>query len=198
MLAAGRWRLRAAVVALVLVAGAGVYFTTFMSLPARERIVNVGGGTGRLDLWTVGARMVTEEPLLGVGVGNFPVSSIHYLLRPGAIERAEFIITTPRMAHNTYLQSFAELGILGGLVFIAIVSISLACVIGALRTFRDRGDVSMELLTRGVLVALIGYLAASVVISENYSKLMWIMLGLGPALLAVALRSSSSELEASR
>lgn len=83
-------------------------------------------------------------------------------------------------------------------MFIAIVSISLACVIGALRTFRDRGDVSMELLTRGVLVALIGYLAASVVISENYSKLMWIMLGLGPALLAVALRSSSSELEASR
>jgi O-antigen ligase len=189
VLAAGRWRLRVVAVACVLIGSVGLYFTAFAPLPARERVTNIGGGTGRLDLWTVGARMVESEPLLGVGVGNFPVASIHYLLRPGAIERAEFIITTPKVAHNTYLQFFAELGVLGGTLFLGIVLFSITCALRAAHIFRGTQDEQMEILMRGLVVALAGYLTAIVFISANYSKLMWILLALGPATLAVAGRS---------
>jgi hypothetical protein len=44
----------------------------------------------------------------------------------------------------------------------------------------------MELLSRGLLVALAGVLAADFFISEEFSKQLWFLLGLGPALLGVA------------
>jgi O-antigen ligase len=189
VLASGRWRGRAAAAGLAVVSCGVTYFALFASLPARERVTNFGGdGTGRLDLWTIGGRMVADEPLRGVGVGNFPVSSVQYLLRPGAIERPDFIITTPKVAHNTYLQFFAELGAIGGLLFVAIVIYCGVCAMRAVRSFERQGDVSMEILARGLVVALAGYLTAIVFISENYSKLMWILLALGPALLAVSRR----------
>ena len=68
-----------------------IYFSLFAALPARERVTDLSGGTGRTDLWTVGWRMVQDRPLLGVGVGNFQNASIHYLLRPGAIQRDDLI-----------------------------------------------------------------------------------------------------------
>jgi hypothetical protein len=44
----------------------------------------------------------------------------------------------------------------------------------------------MEILARGLVVGLGGYLVTLMFISENYKKLLWILLALGPVLLAVA------------
>ena len=38
---------------------------------------------GRSTLWQVGWRMVEDQPVRGVGVGNFQSSSINYILEPG-------------------------------------------------------------------------------------------------------------------
>jgi hypothetical protein len=57
------------------------------------------------------------------------------------------------------------------------------------------GDERMELATRAVLVALLGILAADFFISGIYSKQLWLLLALGPALLAVARSETASELE---
>jgi len=186
---AGRWRGPMLIAAGAVCASAVFYFATVASLPARERVTEVGTGTGRTDLWTVGLRMVSAHPLEGVGVGNFQDASVHYLLQPGLIHRADFIITTPKIAHNTYLQAFAELGIPGGVMFILIVASGAGCMLAAARTATARGDLELELLTRGAFVATTGFLAASFFISENYSKLMWLLLALGPPMLAIARRS---------
>jgi O-antigen ligase len=183
---AGRWRARVVAAGLALLGMALVYFTMFASLPARERVTNVGGGTGRLDLWTVGGRMVEDNPLIGVGAGNFTTSSVHYLIRPGLIERGDFIISQPKVAHNTYLQVAAELGIPIAALWIGIILFSVGCAAAAARVFARSGDESLELLARGVFVSLVGYLAAIMFISEMYSKLLWLLLAVGPALLAVA------------
>ena len=130
--------------------------------------------------------MVQAHPVRGVGVGNFKSASIHYLLRPGALQRDEFIVDTPKVAHNTYLQVLAEEGVLGEVLFLSIIGFSLLSMLRAARIYERLGDSSMELLSRALLVALAGVLAADFFISDQFSKQLWLLLALGPALLAIA------------
>jgi O-antigen ligase len=184
---AGRWRARVLALAGTVAALAIAYFAFFASLPAKERVFNIGGsgGTGRLDLWTVGLRMIEAHPLNGVGSGQFAESSVHYLLRPGLIESGAFILSTPKVAHNTYLNIVAELGIVGGALFMAVLIVCLACALLAVRSARLAGDERMEILLRGFVVGFGGYLVTLIFLSENYGKLLWILMAMGPALLAV-------------
>jgi O-antigen ligase len=186
---AGRWRGRALVVAGLGISIVVIYFASFAGLDARDRVTTVQGGTGRSDLWTIGWRMVKDEPIHGIGSGNFPISSIHYLVQPGVIERDDFIISTPKVAHNTYLQIFAELGIVGLALFLTIVGFAISCALKAAQWFGRHGDTQMELVSRGMVVALVGILTADFFISEMYGKQLWLMMGLGPALYGVARRT---------
>lgn len=183
----GRWRGRIAVAVLGVVLTGVTYFALFASLPAKERVTNTtGGGTGRLDLWTVAERMIVDRPLEGVGTGQFQSSSVHYLLQPGAIQRGDFILSQPKVAHNTYLSVLAELGIVGGALFGALIVVSVVSLLRAAALYRRRADPRMEILVRGLAVGVMGYLVTLLFISENYSKLFWIVLALGPVVLAVA------------
>jgi O-antigen ligase len=185
----GRWRMRVVIVAACIALTGVVYFSQIASLPSRERISNIGGGgTGRVDLWTVGGRMVQAHPVIGIGVGNFQTSSIHYLLQPGAIQRDDFIIQTPKVAHNTYLQVLAEMGIVGGVLFIGIIGFCLWSLLRAARRYARLGDAAMEIRIRTLFVGIAGLLTAYFFISEMYSKLLWLLLALGPALLAMSHR----------
>lgn len=188
VLVGGRWRGRVLALCGTLALLAVAYFAFFASLPAKERVLDVssGGGTGRLDLWTVGLRMIEAHPFNGIGTGQFAISSVHYLLRPGLIESGAFILSTPKVAHNTYLNIVAEDGIVGGALFAAILVFCLACMLLAIKRTRQAGDERTEILLRGLLVGFGGYLVTLMFLSESYAKLLWILLSLGPVLLAIA------------
>jgi O-antigen ligase len=188
-LLAGRWRGRTLVVVALGMAAVVIYFASFAGLDARDRVTTVEGGSGRADIWKVGWRMFEAEPIHGIGSGNFPISSIHYLIQPGVIERDEFIISTPKVAHNTYLQILAELGLVGITLFLTIIGFSISCALRAARWFGRNGDTQMELVARGMIVALVGILTADFFISEQFGKHLWLLLGLGPALYGMARRS---------
>jgi hypothetical protein len=173
---------RVAVIGLAALLVGATYFTTLATPEVREHISSVGSGSGRLDLWNVGWRMVQDEPLRGVGAGNFQESTIHYLLEPGAIQEDEHIVGTPRVAHNTYLEIVAELGIVGLVLFGGLVA---GCLLAAARAaveFARRGERTGEILSRGVTIALIATLVADLFGSRQFEKELWILLGLGPAL----------------
>lgn len=183
---AGRWRpMIISTMAVVALIGVG-YFALVAPQASRDRITKVDGGTGRTDIWRIGGRMVSAHPVRGVGSGNFQNTSGHYLLqKPGAV-RYDYFIDKPKVAHNTYLHVLAELGFVGLSLFLAIIAFALVSAFKAAKTFMRAGDLDMELLTRGLLLAMIGLLSADFFISGQYSKQLWLLLGMGPAMLAIA------------
>jgi O-antigen ligase len=193
---AGRWRLAISVMLVLVATGGVIYFTQLAPLPARERITTSNGGTGRSDIWKLGLRMVRAHPITGVGVGQFPVVSPDYALQPGELMRADLIFSTaPKVTHNTYLEILSELGFPGLLLFLGAIATCLACALRAARLWARRQQRSMEALARGVLLGLIGMLTADFFISDMYTKLLWVLLAICPALLSLA-RSEASEAEA--
>ena len=183
---AGRWRApatAAAVVAIVAVVG---YLAVLASPQDYGRVTELGTGTGRVDLWTVGFRIIEDRPLLGIGADNFRTTAIDYVVRPGVLREDEFIVNEPEEVHNIYLQVLVELGLVGFALFAAVVSIAVRCVLRAAAVLKAVGDSIGELLARALLVAILGNLVANFFASEIYSKQFWLLLALGPALLGLA------------
>ncbi len=188
----GRWRLPA--LTLLLVAGLSVlvYFGSIATPAERDHITANNGGTGRTSTWKVGWRMVEANAIKGVGGDNFRTSSIHYLLEPGTVPRSDFIVEHPHVAHNMYLEVLADLGIVGLTLFLAIIAFALKAALDAARTFQGSGDERMELLARALIVAVAALLAADFFLSEQYSKQLWLLLALAPAMRAVAQRGEAN------
>jgi O-antigen ligase len=194
---AGRWRMAITIMLTLVAVGGVVYFTQLAPLPARERVSAAKGGTGRTDLWTVAWRMVKAHPLNGVGVGNFPNTSADYTLRPGLIERTDLIFNErPFVTHNTYLQIMAETGIPGLLLFLGIIGSCMSWALRAARIWERRGDRTMEALARSMFLGLCGMLVADFFISVMYSKLLWVLLALGPATYAIARHEDDADADA--
>ena len=182
----GRWRVPMIGFAGVVIVLSLGYFALFADAEQRERITALDGGAGRTDIWAVGWRMVEVNPVGGVGAGNFPVSSVRFLLAPGAIRADKFIVDEPAVAHNMYLELLAEEGVVGLALFLFILGFGVVSALRAARAFGEKGDERLELLARSVAVALIALLAADFFGSFQFSKQLWLLLALGPALYRIS------------
>lgn len=195
---AGRWRPKVLVVALI-VAGLGVTYYSLVATPeSLSRITGffAGGGTGRTDLWTIATQVIGDHPVLGVAAGNFQVVEPTYAYGTLNITSVEFVVDTPKVVHNTYLELWAELGFFGLAAFLVLVVGALVVGGRGLRLVVDSEDRTSEALARGLLVGYVGILAALVFISGQYEKQFWLLLGLLSALHAVGRASMSSRSEA--
>lgn len=178
-LLAGPLRARLIAVALTTIA-LGISYFTFTGVPdqfQRLTAFSAGGGTGRLDLWRVTIEMIRDHPLLGVGHGNFQVVEPLYATRNINITFIEFVVDTPKVAHNTYLELLTELGPVGlGAFLVLLVGASLTAVRAA-RVFSQLGDRVLEIETRALLIGFLGTLAAFMFITAQYEKQLWLLLG---------------------
>ena len=185
VLLGGRWRGRAARLLLIVAIVTPVYLFVLAPSAALQHLSS-SSSSGRTDLWKVGLKMFEANPVAGVGSGNFTVASIHYVQQAGDITRADLIVDVPHAAHNTYLEIIDELGVPGFLMFLTIVIGSISAALRAARIYERRGDTSFELMSRGVALAVIALLTADFFITNEYEHLLWLLLALPPALLAVA------------
>ena len=186
-----RRRAYAALMALVLIGVAAVYFSA--TPDALDRLTRAtDGGSGRTGLWTVAERAYADSPVLGVGLNNFSAVAPDYTRQPGALERVQKIAEQPTVVHNLYLQQLTETGIIGFLLLMGVMVAALAAAWRAGRLAENKGDGDLEVLARAILVANIGMLAASLFISDAVDRRVWILLALGPAALAIARRSRTS------
>jgi O-antigen ligase len=154
---------------------------------ALERITNTdNGGNGRTDLWTVAGRMVADHPIVGVGLNQFREESSNYVRAPGTLDYVDLIVEQPHVVHNTYLQLLAETGAIGLALYLLVAGLALAASWHAARLMRERGRPDLEALAQAVFVGQVGILAASTFLSIGDDFRAWLLLGLGPALLALA------------
>ncbi|MBV9421316.1 MAG: O-antigen ligase family protein [Solirubrobacterales bacterium] len=181
----GRWRAQAFALLVAATAAAAVYLIVLAPSSASQHLVT-SSSTGRTDLWKVGVRMWTAHPLVGVGLANFPISSVHYVQQPGALTRADLIVDVPKVTHNMYLEILDELGPLGLIAFLTLAGASIVAALRAARRFESAGDVSFELLSMSLALAIVGLLCADFFISGQYERLLWLLLALPPPLLALA------------
>jgi O-antigen ligase len=152
------------------------------TVTARVLHFTANGGSGRTDLWTIGRQVARDHPIVGIGIGNFEDVEAAYASRTTNLPAVDIVIDNPHVVHNSYLEVLAELGVVGLTLFVAFVAGALALGWRAVRAFTRSGDTDLELLGRGLLVALVGMLAASVFLSAEYEKQLWLLLGLAIAL----------------
>jgi O-antigen ligase len=171
---AGPLRPRALVVALlVVVAGVG-YYTVAASLETRERIANftAEGGAGRSDQYRIALEMTADNPVLGVGLANFPVEEPAYTAQDIRLERVRQILEIEPVVHNSYLEPLAELGPLGLAGFLVAVA---GPAVLARRWIRRHPT---DTLVVGLLLGLLGLLVAYFFLSGQYEKQLWLLAGL--------------------
>lgn len=119
----------------------------------------------RLDLWESATRMTIENPVLGLGPGSFQLVHSDYLDRlPDDVNHRLDV------AHNTYLETSSELGVLGLLAFLAVLGTAFASVVR--RRARDP-------LAGAVASALAGTAAAAAFVTEQYFLPLWLLAALG-------------------
>jgi putative inorganic carbon (hco3(-)) transporter len=123
----------------------------------------------RLMRWQAAARMLADAPLFGVGPGGFRE---HY----SSVSRLAEIAEPTAVAHNMYLEVGAELGMLGLIVFVAMIVAAFVMSEKALRTGADRS------LVVAVQASLLAIVVASAFLSEQYYFPLWSMVAIACAI----------------
>jgi O-antigen ligase len=150
---------------------------------ALHRLTQFGGtGTGRTELWRIAWRVARSNPIVGVGLNNFMVQESHFVQLPGALTAVAMIVETPHVVHNMYLQAFAETGIIGFALLIAIVVALLRSGILAARRFDRAGAGDLATLARGVVVAEVAVFVSLIFLSDGPDERFWVLFAVGAAL----------------
>ena len=176
----GRWRRSAARLSAVALIILVAYFLIFASSSSLQRVTS-SNSDGRNTIWLVAARMFEANPVLGVGTGNFQNAARLYLVRPGFTESGYLIITIPKPAHNVYLEMLATLGVPGLIFLLAVFVGGAAAALRAAHIFERVGDAELELLTRCIVLGLIGYLASDFFLPDLQLKQFWLVFAVGVA-----------------
>lgn len=117
--------------------------------------------TGRYHTWSEGLSLVKEYPLTGLGVGAAADTMSKYGV-------SDIYITT----HNMYLKLFIEIGILGGLLYLAIFAITIF-------QLRKSKDYKIRALYTGLsLCILLNGIVGSIVSAFPDLTLFWIIAGI--------------------
>lgn len=118
---------------------------------------------GRLEAWSEGVQMLKESPLWGVGFGNF-------------LEHHDLV------AHNSFVQCFAELGLVGYTLWLALLFGTLS----SLSLLRHRDETSLAGWASALRLSLLTFLTGALLLSRTYSPALFLLLGVAVALLATA------------
>jgi len=175
-----------------------------------EEGASKGTGAERVYEWKIGWRMFLDNPILGVGQGNFPYVFRKYEVEAGHGEKGfHGRSVAGRAAHSIYFTMIPELGIVGtslflGMVFTALKDLKAIKTRASSRARRAAGvgggsgsrpgrfrpadpmsdrEYALALALEG---GLISFLVSGAFISVLYYPNFWILLGFIAALKAIS------------
>jgi O-antigen ligase len=169
------------------------YWTSMGTILHPKDDYNYNDSEGRVEVWKRGLGYMIHNPVVGVGVAAYPVAE-------GGSDLAQALASEGKgfkwsVAHNSFLETAAELGIPGGLVFIAILVVT-AYGLGTL-SLRGRWGPWITrretALSQMLIGGLIGFSVAGFFVSAEYFAYLYFILGLAVGLMKlVRLRALAS------
>jgi len=149
-----------------------------------EQEIQEGSVDKRKHYVEAGVEVFLEEPVLGVGIGNFGRAVV--AIDPTYRER-----DITRVAHNMYLEFFVENGVFGGLLFLALLG---SAVLHSWRyDRRNKSEYSAYGLGFCVVMSLAALLFSGLFLSIGKSAELWFLVGLGFAFQAMSKAAGKSE-----
>jgi O-antigen ligase len=125
----------------------------------------------RVEAVISGVNMFLSHPFFGVGYGEFRNASINYSL--GVYSNFD----TRMVAHNSYIEMFAELGILGGIPFVLIMYRSgkryLSIMKAKLSSNRAFNNIIFSLF-----LGWTGLMVGQIFLSAQVKKQLWLIVGI--------------------
>jgi putative inorganic carbon (hco3(-)) transporter len=155
-------------------------------------------GSGRTYLWLAAWTSIEERPWLGLGYGGFrPASNELLLATPGVDLDVYPLKPRGQPAHNAYIGSLAELGILGLILYLGLLVSTAETLRRAARRGREVGAFFASSMAGALLLALVAWAAIATFISAETGRAFWIILGITLALpKVIASETASTESEA--
>jgi O-antigen ligase len=152
------------------------------------RLESVGSsdetGSGRTALWRAARTSVGERPLLGLGFGAFPVAVDDLMRRTPGIDfrHIELHPGGGSEAHDVYVSGLAETGLPGLALLLGLLTATAAALRRAAAAARHVGADGLRRAANALLFALAGWSVASVFLTTETSRALWIVVGLALAL----------------
>jgi O-antigen ligase len=147
----------------------------FFVFAGRQTELAVGEGTAqeRIQLWSNGLTLFRQAPVFGIGYGRF-------------VEEVE------KVAHNSFVHTFAELGFFGGTIFLGAFAIAFRSVqrLGASDTAAAMIDPDLLRLRPYLLAIMAGYVVGMMSLSRAYVVPTYVILGLAAAYVEIGRASS--------
>lgn len=138
----------------------------------------------RLELWKAGLRMVVENPLTGVGLGNF---------KPLVTEFADSEAFEGGVAHNSYVEIAAEMGLPGLVAFVAVLWSALGSLQNVAQQSVESEPLLLQRVAQGLQAGLLGAAVAIFFVSAQYQKLFWLTIFLSTCLPSIVSGPTTSE-----
>jgi len=144
------------------------------------------GDQGSVDthvaLMRSGVRMMLAHPAFGVGLDNFRWR-VPEFVKPEEMERMDRV---QRVAHNSYVEIGAEMGVPSLLTFLGILVYSIRSLEQVQRMSKRCGVPLLRQAAFGLQAGLVGSSVAIFFVSGEYQKLLWVALFLSMCLPPVA------------
>lgn len=169
-----RYKARASIVLIA----ASVAVVLLVPPETKDRFSSAGEdetSTSRLTLWRLGIQMANDHPLLGVGYRNFA---------PYSFQHGGQTIVGTHLPHNIFIEAWAELGYLGLIAFVMLISLTFLVNFRTRKLARGLGERGgfLRLSALGLDGALVGYLASGFFVTVLYYPYFWINLAMTSAL----------------
>lgn len=179
------WGQKLAVAIVVVVGVAVVWGAVSSAFTVRIDSIFSGqdAGSGREQLWRAAGQSIHERPILGLGYGAFPSSANALLLSTPSVSLAHYELRPAgEEVHSAYIGSAAELGLPGLALFLGMLVATGLALRKTSRRARALGAHAVARVSNALLVSLVGWAVASLFLSSETSRPVWIIIGLALAL----------------
>lgn len=165
----------------------GLIFLAVIPDHYRERLASIksaakedASAIGRLQAWATALRMIKANPVFGVGFQNFVNK---YSTYDPAVEE-----TTVRVAHNSYLQIWAETGSISFFFFLSVLGSTILLMRRLQRINRVRdGPDWITAYASLIEVSLYGFLVGAMFLNRGHFDFMYQEAAIAIALYPVAM-----------